>query len=64
MALRHYVTSVNIKKLSRLLGYHRGPIMLFHFVNFSQCVVCMFGHKKIYKVTNLKVHSKGRYFFF
>ncbi len=21
----------------------------------------MFGHKKIYKVTNLKVHSKGRY---
>ncbi len=24
--------------------------------------VCMFGHKKIYKVTNLKVHSKGRYF--
>ncbi len=38
--------------------------MLFHFLNFSQCVVCMFGHKKIYKVTNLKVHSKGRYFFF
>ncbi len=22
----------------------------------------MFGHKNIYKVTNLKVHSKGRYF--
>ncbi len=20
--------------------------MLFHFLNFSQCVVCMFGHKK------------------
>ncbi len=38
--------------------------MLFHFLNFSQCVVCMFGHKKIYKVTNLKVHSKGRYFAF
>ncbi len=38
--------------------------MLFHFFNFSQCVVCMFGHKKIYKVTNLKVHSKGRYFVF
>ncbi len=38
--------------------------MLFHFLNFSQCVVCMFGHKKIYKVTNLKVHSKGRYFLF
>ncbi len=36
--------------------------MLFHFFNFSQCVVCMFGHKTIYKVTNLKVHSKGRYF--
>ncbi len=35
--------------------------MLFHFLNFSQCVVCMFGHKKIYKVTNLKVPSKGRY---
>ncbi len=33
--------------------------MLFHFVNFSQCVVCMFGHKTIYKV-----HSKGRYFVF
>ncbi len=36
--------------------------MLFHFFNFNQCVVCMFGHKTIYKVTNLKVHSKGRYF--
>ncbi len=36
--------------------------MLFHFFNFSQCVVCMFGHKTIYKVTNLKIHSKGRYF--
>ncbi len=36
--------------------------MLFHFLNFSQCVVCMFGHKPIDKVTNLKVHSKGRYF--
>ncbi len=34
--------------------------MLFHFLNFSQCVVCMFGHKTIYKVTNLKVHSNGR----
>ncbi len=38
--------------------------MLFHFLYFSQCVECMFGHKKIYKVTNLKVHSKGRYFVF
>ncbi len=38
--------------------------MLFHFLNFSQCVECMFGHKMIYKVTNLKVHSKGRYFVF
>ncbi len=38
--------------------------MLFHFLNFSQCVECMFGHKTIYKVTNLKVHSKGRYFVF
>ncbi len=36
--------------------------MLFHFLNFSQCVVCMFGHKKVYKVTNLKVHAKGRIF--
>ncbi len=34
--------------------------MLFPFLNF-QCVACMFGHKKIYKVTNLKAHSKGRY---
>ncbi len=33
--------------------------MLFHFLNLSQCVVCMFGHKTIYKLTNLKVHSKG-----
>ncbi len=32
--------------------------MLFHFMNFS---LCMFGHKNIYKVTNLKVYSKGRY---
>ncbi len=38
--------------------------MLFHFLNFSQCVVCMFGHKKTYKVTNLKVYSKGRYLVF
>ncbi len=38
--------------------------MLFHFSNFSQCVVCMFGHNNIYKVTNLKVHSTGRYFIF
>ncbi len=38
--------------------------MLFHFLNFSQCVVCIFGHKKIYKVANLKVHSRGRYFVF
>ncbi len=36
--------------------------MLFHLLYFSQCVVCMFRHKTIYKVTNLKVHSKGRYF--
>ncbi len=36
--------------------------MLFHILNFSQCVVCMFGNKTIYKVTNLKVHSKGRHF--
>ncbi len=33
--------------------------MLFHF--FSQCVFCMFGDKTIYKVTHLKVHSKGKY---
>ncbi len=37
--------------------------MLFHFLKISQCVVCMFGHKTIYKVTNLKVHSKGRYIY-
>ncbi len=37
--------------------------MLFHF---SQCVVSMFGHITIYKVSNLKVQSKGRFskFFF
>ncbi len=35
--------------------------MLFHFLNISQCVVCIFEHKKIYKFTNLKVHSKGRF---
>ncbi len=33
--------------------------MLFYFLNFSQCVVCMFGHKK--RSTKLQVHSKGRY---
>ncbi len=38
--------------------------MLFHFLNYSQSVVYVFGHKTIYKVTNLKVHSKGRYFVF
>ncbi len=32
-----------------------GPIMLLHFLNFSQCVVCMFGIKRC-TVTNLKVH--------
>ncbi len=26
--------------------------MLFHFLSCSQCVVCMFGHKTIYKVTS------------
>ncbi len=26
--------------------------MLFHFLNISQCVVCIFEHKKIYKFTN------------
>ncbi len=36
--------------------------MLFNFLNFSQFVVCMLGYKKIYNITNLKVHSKGRYF--
>ncbi len=34
--------------------------MLFNFLNFSQCV-CL-GIKNIYKVTDLKVHSKGRHF--
>ncbi len=40
--------------------------MLFHFLNFSQCVVCMFGHKTIYKVTNLSYKStpKGDISFF
>ncbi len=33
--------------------------MLFHFLSFSQCVECMF----VTKVTNLKVHSKGRFSF-
>ncbi len=33
--------------------------MLFHFLNSSQCVACMFGHKTIYNV-----HSKGRCFFY
>ncbi len=37
--------------------------MLFH-LKFSQCVVRMFGHIMIYKVTNLIVHSKGRYLVF
>ncbi len=33
--------------------------MPFNFLNFSQCVVSMFGHKTIYKVTNLKATPKG-----
>lgn len=36
--------------------------MIFNFWNFSRCEVCIFGHKKNYKVTNLKVHSKGDFF--
>ncbi len=36
-------------------------LCFFHFLSFSQCVVRMFGHKTIYRVTNLKVHTKGRY---
>ncbi len=38
--------------------------MFFHFLNFSQCVVSMFGYKKINNVTKLKVHSKGIYIYF
>ncbi len=53
----------NLKYLN-IFYFKRRPIMLFHFLNFSQCVECMFGHKTIYKVTNLKVHSKGRYLVF
>ncbi len=33
--------------------------MLFHFLNCNQCVVCMFGYKKIYKVINLKSTPKA-----
>ncbi len=33
-------------------------------LNFSQCVVSMIGHIMIYKVTNLNLHSKARYFVF
>ncbi len=36
----------------------KGSYYAFHFLNFSQCVVCMFGHKKIYKITNLKVQRE------
>ncbi len=36
--------------------------MLFHFLNSIPYVGSMFGHIAIYKVTNLKVFSKGRYF--
>ncbi len=42
----------------------KGSYYAFSFLNFSQCVVLYVWHKKIYKVTNLKVHSKGRYFVF
>ncbi len=38
--------------------------MLFHFLHFRPFVVCMFGHNTVYKVTNLKVSSKGRCFVF
>ncbi len=33
--------------------------MLFNFLYFSLCVVCMFGHKTIYKVTISKSTPKG-----
>ncbi len=31
--------------------------MLFHFLNFSQCVVCMFGHKK--RSTKLQISKSS-----
>ncbi len=40
----------------------KGVILCFFTFWILVCVVCIFGHKKIYKVTTLKVHSKGRYF--
>ncbi len=42
----------------------KGVLLCFFTFWILVCVVCMFGHKKICKVTNLKVHSKGRYFVF
>ncbi len=33
--------------------------MLFHFLNFSLCVVCMFGHKKVTKLQISKSTPKG-----
>ncbi len=36
--------------------FKRDPIMLFHFLNFSKCVVCMFGHKKFPLNISLVLH--------
>ncbi len=38
----------------------KGSFYAFSLFEFSQFIVCMFGHKRIYKVPNLKVHSKAR----
>ncbi len=38
--------------------------MLFHLLNFSQCVVCMFGHKRSTKLQISKSTPKGDILFF
>ncbi len=38
--------------------------MLFHFLNFSQCIVCMFGIKRSTKLQISKSTPKGDISFF
>ncbi len=61
-AIPGFQTKIATKRQNLRTAALKGSYYAFSLCVFSQCVVCMFGHKTIYKVTNLKVHSKGRYF--
>ncbi len=57
----YFTWGFELSRVSTLPGeFFKGVLLVF--LNLIQCVVC--GHETIEKVTNLKVHSKGRYFSF